>query len=131
MVGCIRDFPTSAVVLFPDQATSEHYGQIKAELARMGRPIPDNDLRIAAIARQQGLPPATRDAHFAHVPGLQTLAGWPPSTHQPAFRRWRCAQRAILLLGHPQLRARQHLSMLGMIAAMLIEVRRFRTHPAR
>jgi len=80
VVAYIRDFPASAVVLFPDQATSEHYGQIKAELAQMGRPIPDNDLRIAAIARQQGLPPATRDAHFAHVPGLQTLA-W--QTHQP------------------------------------------------
>jgi len=59
--------------LFPDQATTERYGQIKAELAQVGRPIPDNDLWIAAIARQHGLVLATRDAHFAHVPGLQTL----------------------------------------------------------
>ncbi|MBI3679578.1 MAG: type II toxin-antitoxin system VapC family toxin [Acidobacteria bacterium] len=70
----IRDLLTYSVVLFPDQATTEHYGQIKAELSEMGRPIPDNDLWIAAIARQHGLPLATRDAHFAHVPGLQTLA---------------------------------------------------------
>lgn len=70
----IRDLLTYSAVLFPDQATTEHYGQIKAELARMGRPIPDNDLWIAAIAQQHDLPLATRDAHFAHVPGLQTLA---------------------------------------------------------
>ena len=70
----IRDLLKFAVVLFPDQSTTEHFGQIKAELARLGRPIPDNDLWIAATARQHGLPVATRDAHFTHVPGLKTLA---------------------------------------------------------
>ena len=69
----IRDLLTFAAVLFPDQSTTEHFGQIKAELAQQGRPIPDNDLWIAAIARQHSLPVASRDAHFTHVPGLQTL----------------------------------------------------------
>jgi predicted nucleic acid-binding protein len=50
------------------------YGEVKAELARLGKPIPDNDLWIAAVARQHDLPLATRDAHFALVPGLKTLA---------------------------------------------------------
>jgi predicted nucleic acid-binding protein len=36
--------------------------------------VVDNDLWIAAVARQYDLPLATRDAHFAHVPGLKTLA---------------------------------------------------------
>jgi tRNA(fMet)-specific endonuclease VapC len=62
------------VVLFPDQDTTEMYGQVKAELARLGTPIPDNDLWIAAVARQHNLPLATRDAHFTQVPGLKTLA---------------------------------------------------------
>jgi tRNA(fMet)-specific endonuclease VapC len=70
----IRDLLTYSVVLFPDQRTTEHYGQVKAELAHIGRPIPDNDLWIAAMARQYDLPLATGDAHFAHLPGLQTLA---------------------------------------------------------
>ena len=70
----IHDLLTYAVVLFPDQDTTEVYGQVKAELARLGKPIPDNDLWIAAVARQHDLPLATRDAHFAHVPGLKTLA---------------------------------------------------------
>lgn len=71
----IRDFLTTAALLFPDQHTTEQYGQIKAELAKMGRPIPDNDLWIAALARQHDLALATRDEHFAVVPGLKTI-GW-------------------------------------------------------
>lgn len=69
----IRDLLTYAVVLFPDHDTTAMYGQVKAELAQLGRPIPDNDLWVAAIARQFGLPLATRDAHFAQVPQLKTL----------------------------------------------------------
>jgi predicted nucleic acid-binding protein len=41
--------------------------QIKAELATLGGAIPDNDLWIAAIARQHSLPLATRDTHFARI----------------------------------------------------------------
>ena len=36
--------------------------------------VADNDLWIAAIARQYDLPLATRDAHFAQVPSLRTVA---------------------------------------------------------
>jgi hypothetical protein len=50
------------------------YGEIKAELAQGGRPIPDNDLWIVALARQHDLPLATRDAHFRAIPLLRTLA---------------------------------------------------------
>jgi tRNA(fMet)-specific endonuclease VapC len=70
----IRDLLTYAVVLYADQDTTEVYGQVKAELAQLGKPIPDNDLWIAAMARQYGLPLATRDAHFSAVPRLTTLA---------------------------------------------------------
>ncbi len=70
----ICDLLKYTVVVFSDQRTTEHYGQVKAELAQIGKPIPDNDLWIAATARQHNLPLATRDAHFAHVPGLQTLS---------------------------------------------------------
>jgi tRNA(fMet)-specific endonuclease VapC len=70
----IHDLLTYAVVLYADQDTTEIYGQVKAELAQLGKPIPDNDLWIAAMARQYDLPLATRDAHFAQVPRLKTLA---------------------------------------------------------
>ena len=70
----VRAFLRTATLLMPDHGTAEYYGDLKAELARLGKPIPDNDLWIAAMARQYDLPLATRDAHFAQVPGLQTLA---------------------------------------------------------
>lgn len=73
-VAQVRDFLRIAVLLLPDENTAEHYGQIKAELAQAGALIPDNDIWIAAVAREYNLPLATRDRHFAAVPGLQTLA---------------------------------------------------------
>lgn len=73
-MALIRDFLQTAALLLPDQSTSEHYGEVKAELAGMGKPIPDNDIWIAAVARQFDLPLATRDRHFAAVPRLTMLA---------------------------------------------------------
>ena len=73
-LALIRDFLQTAIVLLPDRSTSERYGQVKAELAGMGRLIPDNDIWIAAMARQFDLPAVTRDGHFAAVPALSTLA---------------------------------------------------------
>jgi tRNA(fMet)-specific endonuclease VapC len=73
-LALIREFLQTAILLLPDQGTSERYGQVKAELADAGKLIPDNDIWIAAMARQYDLPLATRDAHFAAVQGLNTLA---------------------------------------------------------
>ena len=73
-LALIRDFLQTAILLLPDQSTSERYGQVKAELAGVGKMIPDNDIWIAAMARQFDLPLVTRDAHFAAVPALTTLA---------------------------------------------------------
>lgn len=73
-LALIRDFLQTAILLLPDQNTSETYGTVKAELAETGRLIPDNDIWIAAMARQFDLPLATRDAHFAAVSRLTTLA---------------------------------------------------------
>lgn len=61
-------------VLLPiSPTTAEHYGRLKDQLARAGTPIPENDLWIAAQALEHGLPLATRDTHFARVPGLRVL----------------------------------------------------------
>jgi tRNA(fMet)-specific endonuclease VapC len=73
-LSLIRDFLQTAILLLPDQSTTERYGQVKAELAGIGKLIPDNDIWIAATARQLDLPLVTRDAHFSVVPRLTTLA---------------------------------------------------------
>lgn len=59
-------------VLVCDDETARHYGIIRYALLRKGRPIPDNDIWIAASARQHGLTLATRDGHFDYVDGLIT-----------------------------------------------------------
>ena len=61
----------SSRVVFPcDSRTAYQYGKIKMELRRKGRPIPDNDIWIAAMAMQHGLTLVTSDEHFLHVDGL-------------------------------------------------------------
>ena len=54
--------------------TAEIYGDIKANLEIKGQPIPDNDLWIAAVAAEYGLPLASRDKHFQRVPNLTVLS---------------------------------------------------------
>jgi tRNA(fMet)-specific endonuclease VapC len=60
-------------LLLPSEMTTREYGRIKAELARAGSPIPENDVWIAAQAIEHGLPLATCDAHFSRVQGLTVL----------------------------------------------------------
>lgn len=60
-----------AVELLPLTAeTARQYARLRGALKRAGTPIPENDLWIAALAIEHGWPLATRDAHFACVPGL-------------------------------------------------------------
>lgn len=60
-------------VLECDQDTAEHYAEVKDELRRQGRPIPENDLWIAALARQHRVTLASRDKHFDAVSGLRRV----------------------------------------------------------
>jgi tRNA(fMet)-specific endonuclease VapC len=71
----VQAFYDGCIVLLPDEKTADLYGQIKAELSAAGRKIPENDVWIAAVARQQGYPLATRDRHFSFVPDL-TILDW-------------------------------------------------------
>jgi hypothetical protein len=49
------------------------YGEIRAGLERLGTPIGDADVRIAAIALSRGLKVVTaNERHFRRVPGLET-----------------------------------------------------------
>lgn len=65
----------AAAVLSCDGATALVYGELKAALRAQGTPIPENDLWIAALARQYALTLVSRDVHFAVVPGV-TVVDW-------------------------------------------------------
>ena len=67
-------FVASNTVLPCDTATAQQYGEIKNMLRAKGRPIPENDIWIAAIAMQYQLTLVARDGHFHEVDGLQIEA---------------------------------------------------------
>ncbi len=64
-----------SIVLGVDRETAAYYGDICATLKQNGTPIPSNDLWIAALAAQHGLPIVSRDQHFDVVPRVGRL-GW-------------------------------------------------------
>ena len=59
-----------SIVLSVDAATARHYAVVRQELKVAGKPIPENDVWIAALARQHRLPVVSRDEHFDAVRGL-------------------------------------------------------------
>lgn len=62
------------IVLPVTEETSRHYGWIKNQLKQKGKPIPENDIWIAAIAREYDVILITRDQHFSNIEGIKTEA---------------------------------------------------------
>jgi tRNA(fMet)-specific endonuclease VapC len=52
------------------ETTADYYARVYAVLRRKGRPIPTNDLWIAASALEHGLRLYSYDAHFTEIDGL-------------------------------------------------------------
>ncbi len=71
----ITEFIAANRILVCDTETAQFYGQIKNALKIKGRPIPENDMWIAAVAIQHDLILASRDAHFSEINGLR-LEAW-------------------------------------------------------
>jgi predicted nucleic acid-binding protein len=69
----LREWVASVRVLEVDERTSRHYAAIGFELKEMGKPIPTNDLWIAALCRQHSLSLLSRDRHFDLVAGLRRV----------------------------------------------------------
>ncbi|MEA2166012.1 MAG: tRNA(fMet)-specific endonuclease VapC [Thermoanaerobaculia bacterium] len=68
----LEDFLLSAYVsLLPvTLVTADRFGRIATSLRRKGRPIPSNDIWIAAHAMESGSELLTHDQHFKEVDGL-------------------------------------------------------------
>jgi tRNA(fMet)-specific endonuclease VapC len=69
-IAKIDEFAASNSTLVCDTRTAQAYGQIKNSLRAKGRPIPENDIWIAALGKQHSLTLITRDAHLGEVEGL-------------------------------------------------------------
>lgn len=70
----IEEYLPTYRVLVIDVDTSEQYVEIREELKRKGRPIPSNDIWIAALARQHSLPVLSQDQHFDSVGNVKRLS---------------------------------------------------------
>ncbi len=71
----LRELIAATRVLVVEEETSRHYAGIRAVLKKAGRPIPSNDLWIAALCRQHHLPLLSQDRHFDALEGLERI-GW-------------------------------------------------------
>ena len=64
----------TAVVVPYDLDLCRQFGRIKAEVLKLGRPVPSNDLWIAACALRHSIPLVTHNAkHFASIPDLKVI----------------------------------------------------------
>ena len=69
----VNRFATDATILPCDPGGAREYGLVKQRLREKGRPIPENDVWIAALAKHYGMVLVTRDGHFEAVEGLVTV----------------------------------------------------------
>ncbi|HWZ84129.1 MAG TPA: PIN domain-containing protein [Terriglobales bacterium] len=69
LTGLLRD----CMVLDVNEQTTHYYAEITLELKRKGKPIPTNDIWIAALCRQHSLLLLSRDRHFDLVARTKRL----------------------------------------------------------
>ena len=68
-----NEFIDTCHILNITRKTADPYSAIRLHLKQKGRPIPENDLWIAAVCIENNLPIITADAHFDSVEGLEVV----------------------------------------------------------
>ncbi len=56
-----------------DENITARYASVRYNLKKRGRPLPENDIWIAAICLELDVPLLTRDAHFENIQGLKII----------------------------------------------------------
>jgi tRNA(fMet)-specific endonuclease VapC len=82
-VARYEEFIKGAFFLDIDLETTRCYAELRLQLKRAGRPIPMNDLWIAASCLRHGLVLVAEDGHFGYCAGLQTENWLPPRPKAP------------------------------------------------
>jgi len=68
-----KNFIGACLILETNSLVAEKYADIRFALKQRGKPIPENDIWIAAICAVNNIPLFTRDTHFGNVTELQLL----------------------------------------------------------
>lgn len=71
----VEQLAMESVILPIDEQTTPIYAAVREQLRRAGRPMPSNDLWIAALTIQHRLPLVSQDEHFDAVHGIRRV-GW-------------------------------------------------------
>lgn len=58
-----------------DENIAARYASLRLELKKIGRPIPEHDIWIAAICLEYNVTLLSRDGHFDYIPDLK-LINW-------------------------------------------------------
>jgi tRNA(fMet)-specific endonuclease VapC len=74
-IAKVERFAAGRAVISCDLDVAREYGRLKQRLRDRGRPLPENDIWIAAAASAHNLVLVTRDRHFQEVEGL-AIADW-------------------------------------------------------
>ena len=70
----LDEFQKVVEVLPVDEMTVQPYAEIREQLHKAVRPIPENDTWIAALAVQHQLPVLTKDRHFETIAGVRCVS---------------------------------------------------------
>jgi tRNA(fMet)-specific endonuclease VapC len=66
----VNEFLAKCNLIVADEKTANIYALLKTALLSKGKPIPENDIWIAAIAKQHELKLVTRDKHFHEIEAI-------------------------------------------------------------
>lgn len=69
----VHRFLAHSVFIPTDENIAARYASVRYKLRKIGRPIPENDIWIAAACLEFDVPLLTRDAHLENVEGLQVI----------------------------------------------------------
>jgi tRNA(fMet)-specific endonuclease VapC len=72
-ISQLESFLPNCNILLPDKMTADIYGKTKAKLMSKGKPIPENDIWIGALALQHNLPVFITDAHFTEIDNISLI----------------------------------------------------------
>ena len=70
----VHKFVEYSLVMQIDEAVAARYARVHFDLKRLGTPIPENDIWIAAACLDLEVPLLSRDDHFKLVPGLNVIS---------------------------------------------------------
>lgn len=69
----VKKFVEYTILLPIDENIAHRYADIRLKIKTKGRPIPENDLWIAATCIEYDVPILTSDEHFDYVADLQVI----------------------------------------------------------